>query len=210
MSSPGHGGRDGRVPDRRWDPAQPAIRLTHAERDAAAETLKEAYADGRLDDEEFEERLGLAMKAKFPADLEPLFNDIVPRNAHQSPAPHASAVPPAQPGQPEAPPNGSERLLAAGGHVSGYFLSALGPLIVVLASGRTSPYVRRHAYEALNYQLTVLIASIVMIGLAWLVIPAILWVLMMIGWVFMPAIAGLVALVGGRWKYPFTWRAVKD
>ncbi|GAA2051990.1 DUF1707 and DUF4870 domain-containing protein [Nocardiopsis rhodophaea] len=191
------------MPDRFRAPADPAIRLTHADRDAAAETLKEAYADGRLDDDEFEERLGLAMQAKFPADLEPLFSDIVPRNAGMptsSPKAH----------MPETPPTGSERLWAAGGHVSGYFLFPLGPLLVLLANGNTSPFVRRHAVEALNYQLTFLIGSIVLLGLSWLIIPVLVWIPMLLGWIFMPVIAGFVGLVGGRWKYPFTWRPVRE
>ncbi|CAM3788084.1 DUF1707 DUF4870 domains-containing protein [Nocardiopsis gilva] len=203
MSAPGQDGRGGRVPDRFRGPAQPAIRLTHADRDAAAETLKEAFAEGQLDDDEFEERLGLAMKAKFPAELEPLLSDIVPRQT-------GAAAPPPRSDVPEAPPTGSERLWAAGGHVSGYFLFPLGPLLVLLANGNTSPFVRRHAVEALNYQLTFLIGTIVMLGLWWLVIPVLVWIPMFLGWIFMPVIAGFVGLAGGRWKYPFTWRPVRE
>lgn len=180
------------------------LRLTNADRDAAAEVLKDAYARGQLDGDEFDERLGLAMRAKVPADLAPLTADLTPVPRAPGRAPSAA------PTGPRPAPRGEERLLAAGGHVSGYFLSALGPLLVLLIGGRNSEFVRRHAMEALNYQLTFLIASIVCGLLFFLVIPILVLVVLAMAWVFLPGIAGLVALAGGRWRYPFTWRPVKD
>ncbi|MFC7743460.1 DUF4870 domain-containing protein [Nocardiopsis composta] len=94
--------------------------------------------------------------------------------------------------------------------MSGYLLLPLGPLLVLLLQGDTSPFVRRHAMEALNYQLTTVIGCIVGFGLFFLVLPAIAAVLMLLGWMFLPAVAGLVTLLGSGWKYPFTWRPVKD
>ena len=200
-SASSRGAHWGSVPDRRGPSGNAHLRLTHADRDAVTEKLKEAYASGQLDEDEFDERVDLAMSAKFPADLEPLLSDLVPE-------PTAASAPPAARAQ--GPVAGNERLLAFFGHGSGYLLSALGPLVVLLLNGNSSAFVRRHATEALNYQLTVIVGSIVMLGLAWLVIPAILWVFMILGWVFMPGIAALVSLLGGGWKYPFTWRPVKN
>src|SRR5699024_5423621 len=54
------------------DPGQQRIRLTHSDRDAVAGVLREAYSKGQLDDEEFEDRLDLAMRAKIEADIVPL------------------------------------------------------------------------------------------------------------------------------------------
>ncbi|MFD0801014.1 DUF4870 domain-containing protein [Streptomonospora algeriensis] len=62
----------------------------------------------------------------------------------------------------------------------------------------------------MNYQITIAVASIAGLGLAFLVVPFILWVLMVMGWVFLPAIAGFAALLGGDMRYPFTWRPVRD
>lgn len=184
----------------------PQVRLTHADRDQAAERLQEAYADGRLDEEELDERLSVAMKAKFPADLEPLFRDLAVPGSSAAAAPHM----PQAPAAPEAPPSGEDKVWAGAAHASGYFMLPVGPLLVLLLRGNTSPFVRRHAMEALNYQLTVVVGSIIGFGLFFLVIPALAATLMLMGWLFLPAIAGLVALMGGRWRYPLTWRPVKD
>ena len=54
----------------------PNIRVSHAERTVVADRLSKHYGDGRLDEEEFNERLDRAMKAKTRADLDGLFNDL--------------------------------------------------------------------------------------------------------------------------------------
>lgn len=189
------------APYRGGTPDNAYLRLTHTQRDEAAEQIKTAYTEGKLDEAEFEERLDLAMAAKVHADLEPLLNDIAP-------APQQASQPPAPPGG--GPRNGNERLLAGGSHVSGYFLSALGPLLVLLVSDRSSTFVRRHATEALNYQLTFVVASIVLLGLSWLILPFLAWLLLFLGWIFLPVVAGVAGLTGGKWKYPFTWRPVHN
>ncbi|WP_026120689.1 DUF1707 and DUF4870 domain-containing protein [Nocardiopsis potens] len=198
--------RPGRGPGN--GPQVPQIRLTHADRDAAAEQLRQAFSEGRLDEDEFDERIDAALKAKFPADLEPLLRDVVPVNPRQQGAqiPGAAQAPAVQ----EGAPTGAERVWGAAAHVSGYLLLPLGPLLVLLLQGDSSPFVRRHAMEALNYQLTTVIGWIVGFGLFFLVLPAIAAVLMLLGWMFLPAIAGLVTLLGSGWKYPLTWRPVKD
>ena len=54
----------------------PNIRVSHAERTEVADRLSKHYGDGRLDEEEFNERLDRAMKAKTRADLNGLFADL--------------------------------------------------------------------------------------------------------------------------------------
>jgi hypothetical protein len=51
-------------------------RIGDAERDQAATYLREALAQGRLEPEEFDERLDQALKARTQSDLEPLFEDL--------------------------------------------------------------------------------------------------------------------------------------
>jgi uncharacterized Tic20 family protein len=178
------------------------IRLTHADRDAAAEQLQEAYALGRLDEEELDHRLDLAMRAKVPADIEPLMRDLQVR-------PTAA---PARQGEAPAEVRPDERLWAAGSHLTGYLTLCLGPLVALLVKGGDSPFVRRHAMEALNYQLTFLVFSILLVPIAivTLGLGALAYVLFVLGWVFLPAIAAVAAAIGASWRYPFTWRAVKD
>ncbi|MEE1927985.1 DUF1707 domain-containing protein [Streptomyces sp. TRM 70351] len=66
----------------------PALRASHADREAVAEVLREAAGDGRLDLEELEERLERAFAAKTYGELEPLVSDL-PTGALPAPGPQA-------------------------------------------------------------------------------------------------------------------------
>jgi hypothetical protein len=52
------------------------IRVSDAERNAVAEQLGVHYADGRLDQAEFDERISRTMSAKTRGDLAGLFDDL--------------------------------------------------------------------------------------------------------------------------------------
>ena len=52
------------------------MRVSDAERQAVADRLAEHYSSGRLDQAEFDERVGRAMSAKTRADLNGLFDDL--------------------------------------------------------------------------------------------------------------------------------------
>ncbi|MFK8911125.1 DUF1707 domain-containing protein [Streptomyces sp. YS-3] len=54
----------------------PEMRASDAERERVAEALRDAVAEGRLDMEEFEERLEAAYKARTHGDLAPLVRDL--------------------------------------------------------------------------------------------------------------------------------------
>ena len=54
------------------------LRIGHAERDRAVETLREAAGDGRLTLDELDERITAALSARTRGDLEPLLADLVP------------------------------------------------------------------------------------------------------------------------------------
>lgn len=73
-----------------------SIRAADADRDQVAEVLHQAYADGRIDDQEHSERLLAALRAKTFDDLIPLTADLVP----------ASPMPAASPGYPTTAPTG--------------------------------------------------------------------------------------------------------
>ena len=71
------------------------LRVSDAERQAVADRLSEHFAAGRLDQAEFDERVGRAMSAKTRADLGGLFADLpetgapavpgYPRRRHRHP-----------------------------------------------------------------------------------------------------------------------------
>ncbi|WP_457784648.1 DUF1707 SHOCT-like domain-containing protein, partial [Streptomyces griseus] len=51
------------------------MRASDAERERIAEMLREAVAEGRLDMDEFDQRLETAYKARTHGELEPLVQD---------------------------------------------------------------------------------------------------------------------------------------
>jgi uncharacterized protein DUF1707 len=63
------------------------LRVSDAERQAVADRLGEHFAEGRLDQAEFDERAGRAMSAKTRADLSGLFDDLPELNTR----PHSGA-----------------------------------------------------------------------------------------------------------------------
>ncbi|MEU7165177.1 DUF1707 domain-containing protein [Streptomyces morookaense] len=65
----------------------PEIRASDAERERVAEALRTAVAEGRLDMEEFGERLEAAYKARTHAELVPLVRDLPETPASASPSP---------------------------------------------------------------------------------------------------------------------------
>jgi len=52
------------------------MRVSDAERQVVADRLAEHFSSGRLDQAEFDERIGKAMSAKTRADLNGLFDDL--------------------------------------------------------------------------------------------------------------------------------------
>ncbi|MFI6087397.1 DUF1707 domain-containing protein [Streptomyces sp. NPDC051218] len=57
-------------------PHLPDLRAADADRDRVAERLRDAMAEGRLDMEEFEERLDATYKARTYGELEPITRDL--------------------------------------------------------------------------------------------------------------------------------------
>jgi uncharacterized Tic20 family protein len=97
-------------------------------------------------------------------------------------------------------------------------LSFLGPLIVMLTQGPKSAFVRRHAVESLNFQITVLIVGaagsllsvllvLLTVGLGLLVIIPVAIAAVVLVLVF-TVIAGIKANNGEEYRYPVNIRLV--
>jgi len=54
----------------------PAVRASDRERDAVLQRIQQAFAEGRLDDAEFDERMRAALTARTHADLDVLLADL--------------------------------------------------------------------------------------------------------------------------------------
>ncbi len=84
-------------PDQPVPGSAPAIRVSDQDRDAVAQRLQQAFAEGRLDDDEFDHRMRAALTARTSADLDVLTTDL-PAAAADKPG-TAVAVPVRRPGR---------------------------------------------------------------------------------------------------------------
>jgi uncharacterized Tic20 family protein len=167
-------------------PVSPAhLRVSHAEREPVVDRLQQAYAEGRLDKAELDLRLHLAMTARTRADLDAVLSDLLP---------------PAASPDVEGDPTAEQRLLAALAHVLGIVTLFVGPLVMMCTRARRSPYVRRHIASALNFQLTLLLVTILTLGIG-AIAYAVAWAVALV--------AALLALAGTPFRYPFTLRLVR-
>jgi hypothetical protein len=64
---------------------QPYQRFTEADRDKIAGRLRDAFADGRLDQPEFSSRLDQLYAVQTYGELEPLVRDLPPVRTYQTP-----------------------------------------------------------------------------------------------------------------------------
>ena len=63
-----------------------AVRASDRERDAVVQQVQQAFAEGRLDDAEFDERMRAALTARTHADLDVLLADLPAETAAPGPA----------------------------------------------------------------------------------------------------------------------------
>lgn len=87
-------------------------------------------------------------------------------------------------------------------------MAFLGPLIVLLAKGNTSPYVRRQAVESLNFQITCLIFGVVSFVLVFVLIGFLLLVVVGIWWLVFTIIGSVKSANGELYRYPLNIRMV--
>jgi len=102
-----------------------------------------------------------------------------------------------------------ERTWALVAHVGGLVTSFVVPLVVWLAKGDDGEFVRDQAREALNFQITLLIASVigttttVCLGLGYLILAVV-----GIADLVLSLVAALRSYDGHRYRYPATLRLI--
>jgi uncharacterized Tic20 family protein len=116
-------------------------------------------------------------------------------------------------GQRPLPPD-QERLWAMLAHllsfVAAYIaLGFIAPLVVLLVFGPRSAYVRAHAVESLNFNLSWLIYAIVGVVLIFLGIGILILLALGIAYVFLVIIASVRANNGELFRYPLTLRFIR-
>jgi uncharacterized protein len=119
----------------------------------------------------------------------------------------------AQAGQAPVPTGGSgvqnPTQMAMLAHALGIITGFLGPLIIWLTAGKQDPYVEDQSIEALNWQLTMLIAYIVSAVLFIVLIGILLYFIVFIAVVAYGIIAAMAANRGEWYRYPFSIKFVK-
>lgn len=113
------------------------------------------------------------------------------------------------PGQLAAIPTTSDETgIAVLAHLGGLIGSFLVPLIIYLIKRDESPFLRHHAAEALNFQLTLMIAYTVSFVLLFLLIGFILLPLLLVGSLVLTIVASMAASRGEWYQYPMTLRLI--
>jgi uncharacterized Tic20 family protein len=117
------------------------------------------------------------------------------------------------PGQRPLPPD-QERLWGMLAHllsfVAAYIaLGFLAPLIVLLVFGQRSAYVRAHAVESLNFNLSWLLYAVVAVILIFLVIGIVILIALGVAYLVLVIIAAVRANNGEFFRYPLTIRFVR-
>ena len=110
---------------------------------------------------------------------------------------------------PLGPVTDNERMLAVLAHALTLVAWFFAPLIIYLLKKDESPFVRDHAKESLNFQLTLLIAYIIGFMLTIVVIGIL--ILAVIGFVqlVLVIVATIKAADNQLYRYPFTIRFIK-
>jgi uncharacterized Tic20 family protein len=106
-------------------------------------------------------------------------------------------------------PTQDDKTLAILTHLSGIFFSVIVPLIVWLTSKDTKPWLSGQAKEALNFQITVLIAYIIASALMVVLVGFFLFLIVWALNIVLCIIAAIKASQGAEYRYPLTVRLVK-
>jgi uncharacterized Tic20 family protein len=85
----------------------------------------------------------------------------------------------------------------------------VGPLIVWLVKREDDPFIDEQGKEAVNFQITMMLAILVCVPLLFVVIGIFLMPLIGIWDVVLTIIAGVKAANGEHWRYPATIRFIK-
>lgn len=175
--------------------------VTPDQRERAEHWLQEAYADGRITEDEFDRRIGLVLSAENRKDLNVAFYGLV-----QVPRPsQAMGLHPAYQTlvRPETRVQAG-RGAAGFAHLSVFFLWIFGPGLVYALSTPGS-YARREAAKAFNFQVVTAI-SFISVGVLSSVphFDIFGWIMPLMGlaWLVLTIVGGAKALQGENWRNP--------
>lgn len=166
------------------------LRVGDVERSRAEAHLQDAYCDGRLEEFELDQRLGMVMTAQTRGELSASLAGLPPRPRPTVPVvarhPQATGV-------------------GAAAHLSGLLTWIFGPLFFYAVASPGTP-ARREAAKAFNFQLVAGMACIVTAVIGGMILPSSLVGTLMvtgwIGWLILSVMGGARALSGQPFSNP--------
>lgn len=149
--------------------------------------------------------------------MSPTLFPSIPKITDHMSDPYTSGIPPVPPADPYTPPASDvtpqvdttatiEIKITA---LLCHLFMVIGPLVVMFTRKDLSAYLDYHTKEALNFQITLLIAYIVSAVLIVILIGALLMPLVALAGVVLSLIGALSALEGKYYRYPFSLRIIK-
>lgn len=124
------------------------------------------------------------------------------------PSPPGGGYPPGPPPPPVPLSPADERLWATLAQVGGIFFGFIPSLLIMLLLGDRSAFVKTESREALNFQLTVLIASVVSALLILVLIGIVLLIAVAVLDLVLCILAAIANNRGEPYRYPLTLRMV--
>jgi len=107
------------------------------------------------------------------------------------------------------PPTSDEKTMAILSHILTLVVWFIAPLVIYLMKKDESTFVRAHAVESLNFQITVAIAYFISFWLMFIFIGFILMFFIGISALVLIIVATIRASEGKLYKYPFSIKFVK-
>jgi uncharacterized membrane protein len=177
------------------------MHVTPEQRDRAEHWLQEAYADGRISEDEFDRRIGQVISSTTRKDLNEAFYGLVQvPMASKAMGVHAAYQPMMRPESKQQAGRG----VAALAHFSVFFSWIFGPGLIYAVSPAGS-YARREAAKAFNFQVISAISFValaVLQGITDLRAFDMIGGIMFFGWLLLTIIGGAKALQGENWRNP--------
>lgn len=184
-----------------YQPPTLQMPVTSEQRDRAERWLQEAYAEGRVSEDEFDRRIGQVISSSTRSELNAAFYGLVqvPLTS-QAMGLHPAYRPMVRPELGQQAGRGA----AGFAHLSVFFLWILGPGLV-FALSPTGSYARREAAKAFNFQVVSLI-SLVLVGIVSAIadvnLIGAMFPLMALYWLVSTVVGGAKALQGEDWRNP--------
>lgn len=133
-----------------------------------------------------------------------------PAPGYQAPPPGYAAPPPGYAAAPVAPmSDADQRMWAMLAHLGGVLFAVVGPLVVWLVYKERSRFVEEQAKEALNFQITILIAYIIGGVLLVIIVGGLVIAAAALASLILGIMGALAANKGEAYRYPFALRLVK-